>query len=83
MTVTVILTENTVLITAISKTVFIKEDAMNKTYYDSIKLYLSTMHQAKILLDNGLISQKEYDNFDTITANKYGISSCSIFRKIA
>ena len=45
--------------------------------------YLTSIHHIKKLLKSGLISQKEYDNFDTITANKYGISSCSIFREIA
>ena len=44
--------------------------------------YISAMAQAKILLKRGVITKKEYTYFDTIIANKYGISLCSLFRPI-
>ena len=44
--------------------------------------YISAMAQAKVLLNKGVISKKEYADFDTIIANKYGISLCSLFRPI-
>lgn len=44
--------------------------------------YISAMTQAKRLLKNGLISYEEYADFDTIMANKYGVSLCSICRPI-
>ena len=44
--------------------------------------YISAMAQAKVLLNKGIISKKEYADFDTIMTNKYGISLCSLFRPI-
>ena len=35
---------------------------------------------ARSMRSKGLISAKEYAKIDTIIAEKYGISSCSIFR---
>lgn len=44
--------------------------------------YISAMAQAKMMLSNGLINQKEFEDLDTMMAKKYGISLCSIFREI-
>ena len=76
--------ENIVHTRVMFRSVFTKEQKqMDRTYYESVILYLSTMHQAKALLNNGILSRKEYDNFDTIIADKYGISSYSIYRQNA
>ena len=42
--------------------------------------YQTVMALARSMRSKGLISAKEYAKIDTIIANKYGISSCSIFR---
>jgi len=42
--------------------------------------YQMVMALARSMRSKGLISAKEYAKIDTIIAEKYGISSCSIFR---
>ena len=42
--------------------------------------YQMAMALARSMRSKGLISAKEYAKIDTIIANKYGISSCSIYR---
>ena len=42
--------------------------------------YQIAMALARSMRSKGLISVKEYAKIDTIIAEKYGISSCSIFR---
>ena len=42
--------------------------------------YQAAMALARRMLSKGLISEEQYAEIDTIIANKYGISSCSIFR---
>ena len=42
--------------------------------------YQMAMALARSMRSKGLISAKEYAKIDTIIAEKYGISSCSIFR---
>lgn len=42
--------------------------------------YQAAMALARSMCSKGLISAKEYAKIDTIIAEKYGISSCSIFR---
>ena len=42
--------------------------------------YQLAMALARSMRSKGLISAKEYAKIDTIMAEKYGISSCSIFR---
>lgn len=42
--------------------------------------YQMTMALARSMRSKGMISAKEYAKIDTIIAEKYGISSCSIFR---
>ena len=48
--------------------------------YIPIAPYQMAMALARSMRSKGLISAKEYAKIDTIIANKYGISSCSIFR---
>lgn len=42
--------------------------------------YILSLSHAKKLFDQGLISLGEYDNFDTILRQKYGIFEGSLFR---
>ena len=42
--------------------------------------YQTAMALARSMRSKGIISAKEYAKIDTIIAEKYGISSCSIFR---
>lgn len=44
--------------------------------------YLSTMNIAKQWLSSGLITEADYCKFDTITAEKFGVSARSIWREI-
>ena len=51
------------------------------SHYDKrLFAYQMAMALARSMRSKGLISGKEYAKIDTIIANKYGISSCSIFR---
>ena len=40
------------------------------------------MMQAKKMLSKGVVSSDDYIKIDTIIAEKYGISSCSLYRGI-
>ena len=42
--------------------------------------YKSAMAQARLMLSKGLITKDEYAIIDTMMAEKYGLSSCSLFR---
>ena len=49
--------------------------------YDKRRIaYQTAMALARSMCSKGIISAKEYAKIDTIIAEKYGISSCSIFR---
>ena len=50
---------------------------------NKIATYIISINHAKILLDKGLITIEEYNNYDTILRQKYGIFEGSIFRKKA
>lgn len=54
---------------------------MNKDYRCRLESYLASMLQAKRMLAMGIITPEDYANIDTIIAKKYGISSCSIYRR--
>lgn len=41
--------------------------------------YRRAMSLAKSMLCQGIITEKEYADIDTIIAKKYGLSSCTIF----
>ena len=56
--------------------------AMDRGCYERLEGYFSAMVQAKQMLSKGLISADEYNIIDTIMAEKYGISSCSLYRGI-
>ncbi|AQW61961.1 hypothetical protein B1779_01355 [Dehalococcoides mccartyi] len=53
---------------------------MNKEYFDRICGYKSAMAQARLMLVKGILTESEYLEIDTIMAEKYGLSSCSLFR---
>lgn len=53
---------------------------MNSKYCDNIKSYLSAMHHADKLLSMEIITPTEHAKIDTIIAEKYKVSSCSIYR---
>lgn len=48
---------------------------------DRVLGYKSAMAQARRMLSSGLITEAEYAIIDTRMAEKYGFSSCSLFRE--
>lgn len=57
-----------------------KEYPMKSETFDKLFRYQTVMAWVRSLLDNGIISGREYTKIDTMMLKKYGISSCSIFR---
>ena len=55
---------------------------MDERYRTKLESYLASMTQAKKMLSQGVISSDDYLKIDTIIAEKYGISSCSLYRGI-
>ena len=53
---------------------------VNKEYRIKLESYLASMAQAKSMLIRGILTTDDYAKIDTIMAEKYGISSCSIYR---
>ena len=53
---------------------------MDKAYFDRLNEYCLTMMQADKMLASGIINEEEYAIIDTKTADRSGISSCSIYR---
>ena len=53
---------------------------MNKEYRNSIECYLLTLHHAEKMLSMGILTLDDYAKIDTITAEKYSLSLCSIYR---
>lgn len=53
---------------------------MSKDYFDAVLAYKSAMAQAGLMLSKGIISGEEYAIIDTMMAEKYSLSSCSLFR---
>lgn len=49
-------------------------------YKERVAVYRLAMSIAKTMLQRGIISDKEYGVIDRLMAEKYGISSSSIFR---
>lgn len=60
-----------------------RRPAMREDMFRSVLGYLSAMAQAKALLHQGIITQREYAHFDTMFTKKYGLSLDSIFREIS
>lgn len=52
----------------------------NKAIIDKLLRYQTVMSWVRSLLSQALITKAEYAKIDTRIAQKYGISSCSIFR---
>ena len=57
-------------------------DAMNDAYRAKLESYLASMLQAKRMLAMGILTPEDYAKIDTIISDKYGISSCSLYRGI-
>ena len=55
---------------------------MNDAYRAKLESYLASILQAKKMLSQGILTQEDYAKIDTIIAEKYGISSCSLYRGI-
>lgn len=55
---------------------------MNDAYREKLEGYLASMLQAKRMLSMGILTPEDYDKMDTIMREKYGISSCSLYRGI-
>lgn len=53
---------------------------MYKAYFDRLNAYCLIMIQADKMLSYGIISEEEYAIIDTKTADRAGLSSCSIYR---
>ena len=76
-------TESTALMPAISQTASEGSVAvMNDAYRERLEQYLASMLQAKQMLSMGILTLEDYATIDTIMAEKYGISSCSLYRGI-
>ena len=52
----------------------------NKAIIDKLLRYQTVMSWVRSLLSQAIITKAEYAKIDTRIAQKYGISSCSIFR---
>jgi hypothetical protein len=55
---------------------------VDDNYRLKLEGYLASMHQAKRMLEMGIITEENYATFDTIIARKWGVDSCSLFRGI-
>ena len=55
---------------------------MIDSYRVKLESYLASMLQAKKMQDLGILTSKDYISIDTIIADKYGVSSYSIYRGI-
>lgn len=55
---------------------------MNDAYRAKLEGYLVAMLQAKRMLSMEILTPEDYAKIDTMMAEKYGISSCSLYRGI-
>lgn len=55
---------------------------MTDAYRTRLENYLASMLQAKRMLSMGIITPEDYAIIDTIIADKYEISVCSLYRGI-
>lgn len=55
---------------------------MNDAYRAKLESYLSAMVQAKRMLAMGILTLEDFVKIDTIIAEKYGISTRSVYRGI-
>ncbi len=56
---------------------------MMQDYRSRLERYLAAMFQAKRMLSKGILTPEDYAKIDTKIAEKYDISSCSIYRQKA
>ena len=57
-------------------------EPVNNAYRARLESYLASMLQAKQMLSMGIITPDDYTIIDTIIADKYEISVCSLYRGI-
>ena len=55
---------------------------VTEEYRTRLEQYLASMLQMKKMLSMGILTPDDYAKMDTILAEKYGISSCSLYRGI-
>lgn len=55
---------------------------MSEDYRGRLESYLASMLQAKRMLSMGILTPEDYAIIDTIIADKFGISLCSLYRGI-
>ena len=55
---------------------------MNDAYRAKLEGYLAAMLQAKRMLSMGILTPEDYAIIDTMQGEKFGISSCSLYRGI-
>ena len=55
--------------------------AMSEECFAGVLGYKSAMAQAGLMLSKGIITAEEYAIIDTMMAEKYDLSSCSLFRE--
>ena len=53
---------------------------MSDALFRCIALYHATMSLMRVMLTEGIISGEEYKEIDTMFAEKYGLSSSTIYR---
>lgn len=53
---------------------------MTDELFRRVGLYQATMSLMRGMLTKGIISEEEYDEIDTIFAEKYGLSLSTIYR---
>ena len=77
------ITESIALTPATSQTVSERSIfLMSDNYRNRLESYLASMLQAKQMLSMGILTPEDYAAIDTIMNEKYGISSCSLYRGI-
>ena len=55
---------------------------MNNAYRERLESYLASMLQAKQMLLMGILTPEDYAIIDTMQGEKFGITSCSLYRGI-
>lgn len=55
---------------------------VTEEYRTRLEQYLASMLQMKKMFSMGILTPDDYAKMDTILAEKYGISSCSLYRGI-
>ncbi|MGN0976880.1 MAG: SHOCT domain-containing protein [Faecousia sp.] len=56
--------------------------AVTDAYRTRLENYLASMLQAKRMLSMGIITPEDYAIIDTMQSEKFGISSCSLYRGV-